>query len=425
MPALPLRPSREHLRKEAKRLARSSSLQLADAQRRLANDYGFPTWSALMRHAGAGDIVCGASALFVAVRASDVATARRLIAEGANPRLGDGRESLLHAAARYGPLAMVEMLIEAGVPDWQTDAAGHQPLDVARRSRARDRRAIIALLDRDADADPSFRAAINAIHTGDTARLARLLDAEPRLMHERILGPQAYRAAQRPGYFRDPKLFWYVANNPKLMERMPSNIVEIAQTMIDRGVERIDLDYTLELVMTSSGAREQGHQAALVQTLRAAGAIPSRTAIVNAAAHGERDMLRTLIAEGEPLAILRAAALGEDAIVRERLATASANDIQMAFALAVINREVLCARIALDAGADINAFLPVHEHSTALHQAAVNDDVAMIDLLLAREAQLDVRDTLWGGIPLDWAIHEHREAARIRLERETRGTLAR
>jgi hypothetical protein len=36
--------------------------------------------------------------------------------------------------------------------------------------------------------------------------LARLIDAEPRLLHERMMGPEAYRLRQRPGYFRDPKL---------------------------------------------------------------------------------------------------------------------------------------------------------------------------------------------------------------------------
>jgi peptide-methionine (S)-S-oxide reductase len=223
---------------------------------------------------------------------------------------------------------MVETLIEAGALDWQPDARGRRPLDVARRGRARNRRAIIALLDRNADADPSFRAAIDAIGAGDATRLARLLDAEPRLLHERILGPHVYRAAQRLEYFRDPKLLWFVANNPTLMERMPSNIVEIAQTMIERGVERADLDYTLALVMTSRVAREQNHQATLVHTLRAAGAVPSRSAIVNAAAHGERDILRTLIADGEPLSPLLAATLGEEAVLRKRLATASADGIR-------------------------------------------------------------------------------------------------
>src|SRR5207249_5759973 len=54
-----------------------------------------------------------------------------------------------------------------------------------------------------------------------------------------------------------------------------------------------------------------------------------------------------------------------------------------ALAVAVINDQPDAARLVLDAGADVGAFLPVHTHSTALHQAALTDDVALIDLLLA------------------------------------------
>jgi len=48
---LPSNPSAEHLRKQAKRLAKRDALQLAEAQRRLAAEYGFRTWAALMRAA--------------------------------------------------------------------------------------------------------------------------------------------------------------------------------------------------------------------------------------------------------------------------------------------------------------------------------------------------------------------------------------
>src|SRR5262249_50869610 len=47
---LPRDPNREHLRKEAKRLARDGGLQLAAAQRRLAQEYGYKNWSELVRH---------------------------------------------------------------------------------------------------------------------------------------------------------------------------------------------------------------------------------------------------------------------------------------------------------------------------------------------------------------------------------------
>jgi ATP-dependent Lon protease len=45
---LPNRPSEEYLRKEAKRLARGDSMQLAAAQWRLAREYGYPNWACLI-----------------------------------------------------------------------------------------------------------------------------------------------------------------------------------------------------------------------------------------------------------------------------------------------------------------------------------------------------------------------------------------
>ena len=358
----------------------------------------------------------GTMALFAAVRAGDIDAVRRVLAGDVSPRIGDGRESPLHAAARHGPLAVVEALIVAGALDWQTDAAGRTPLDVARRGSAPDRDAIIALLDREAIADASFRAAVQAIHAGDSEALARLLDAQPQLLRERIVGPEAYRQAERPQYFRDPKLFWYIANNPTLIERMPPNITEIARIMIDRGVEQADLDYALGLVMTSSSAREAGQQVPLMRCLIGAGATLARETIVATAAYRELAILRALIADGEPVTVLLAAALSDVEQLRKLIADATSDDIQVAFALAVINQNHEAAKIALDAGADVNAFLPVHAHSMALHQAAVNDDVAMIEMLLARGARTDARDTLWDGTPLGWSIHENRPAARAFLE---------
>ena len=45
---LPNHPSEEFLRKEAKRLAHSDAIQLADAQRQLAHEYGYRNWAELM-----------------------------------------------------------------------------------------------------------------------------------------------------------------------------------------------------------------------------------------------------------------------------------------------------------------------------------------------------------------------------------------
>jgi ankyrin repeat protein len=356
--------------------------------------------------------------LLQAVRARDLARVRQLLAQGENPRAGDGRESPLHAAARRGPLALVETLIAAGALDWVRDAAGRTPLEVARGARPRERSAILALLDRDAIPDASFRNAVAAVQSGDVAALERLLDAEPRLLRERIVGPQAYRAAPRKGYFADPKLFWFVANNPTLVEPTPPNATEIAAAMIARGVDQDDLDYTLVLVTTGSRAHAPGQQRALMRVLIDAGAVATPETIVAAAAHRQLDALRALREFGYPLTAPIAAALGDVASLPALLA-ANPGDVQTAFGLAVINGNLAAARLALDAGADAGAFLPTHSHSTALHQAAIDDDVAMIELLLAHGARPDVPDTLWGGTPLGWAIHENRAAARARLEAAT------
>jgi ATP-dependent Lon protease len=46
--SLPQKPSTEYLRKQAKRLARDDAMQLVAAQRRLAHEYGYRNWAALM-----------------------------------------------------------------------------------------------------------------------------------------------------------------------------------------------------------------------------------------------------------------------------------------------------------------------------------------------------------------------------------------
>ncbi len=421
MPALPLRPSAEYLRKHAKRFARERSVQLAAAQREIAQSYGFPNWAALLREAArrSGESGVRRSPLVAAIRAGDVAQVRRLLAEGVNPRTGDGREPPLHLAARHGPLEVVEALIAGGALVWQPDRAGRIALDAARRGRTRERAAIVALLDRSTIADPTFRAAVAAIHGGDVAALRELLAAKPQLLHERNVGPEAYRLATRSDYFRDPKLFWFIANNPTLVDQMAPNSPDIARTMIERGVEPDDLDYALNLVMTSSAAREQGQQTPLMRELLAAGAHATRDTVLWTAAHRELDALRELRQYGYPPSALIAAALGEIGQLATLLAAASADDVQAAFGLAVINRQPAAAQVALDAAANVDAFLPVHAHSTALHQAAADDRADLIEFLLARGARTDIRDTLWSGTPLDWAIHGQNEAARIALERVT------
>jgi ankyrin repeat protein len=64
-------------------------------------------------------------------------------------------------------------------------------------------------------------------------------------------------------------------------------------------------------------------------------------------------------------------------------------------------------RLLLDAGEDPNRYNPDgnHGHSTPLHQAAFAGHEGVVRLLVERGARLDIRDTVWHGTPLGWALH--------------------
>src|SRR5262245_43165386 len=122
MSELPARPSKEHLRKQAKRLARDKSLGLAEAQRQLAVDYGAPNWAELMRRVDAarGGEAASLPPLAAAARACDLATVRRLIADGQPVDDGGAKAGtpLWQACASDAPaetrIAIADALLSAG-----------------------------------------------------------------------------------------------------------------------------------------------------------------------------------------------------------------------------------------------------------------------------------------------------------------------
>jgi hypothetical protein len=99
-----------------------------------------------------------------------LAIVRLLLKRGAhvNNSNPDGRFPL-HAAAMNGPLELVEMLLAHDARDWVTDNEGRAPRDVI--GDISDKAAIAELLTRPVLRDPHFRAAVQAIHTGDLAAL--------------------------------------------------------------------------------------------------------------------------------------------------------------------------------------------------------------------------------------------------------------
>lgn len=448
--ALPEHPSSEHLRKQAKRVAKKRGVRLAAAQRQLAGDYGFADWAALMAHVRRLEPAASLSQLAEAARRGDAALVEQLIASGHDPNEGGADTSPLwetcmskaprrvrlaiaetlikagasarkavpgqrplHAVAARGPVELAELLILHGAIEWEPNAKGRSALDIARRSRAKDKAALVELFDRPAIRDRSFRAAVDAIHAGDVEVLERLIDANPRLMTERIREPACYRDSGRSQYFLEPKLFWFIANNPTLIEAMPANIADVARAMIARGVEKADLDYTLGLAMTSSTAREQGHQIPLVKLLIEAGARPSPDDLGGVLGHGETEIVEYLLSAGLTMTAPIAAALGRTDALAKLITSASAKDIDEALDLAVINNRIDAVRMALAAGASPNRNSSQHRHSQPLHQAALHDNVELLELLIAHGARLDAVDELWGGTPLGWAMYAGARSASV------------
>src|SRR5215831_11029356 len=115
--SLPEKPSAEHLRKQAKDLARGEAIQLAAAQRRLAREYGYKSWSELIRH------VKSLSAAYQATREAGEATGTSALEASQTLKLadhmGEGEFSLWKRSVADLPLDLHlgKRLISAEGPD--------------------------------------------------------------------------------------------------------------------------------------------------------------------------------------------------------------------------------------------------------------------------------------------------------------------
>src|SRR3712207_6449114 len=103
--------------------------------------------------------------------------------------------------------------------------------------------------------DTLFQEAVSAIDTGDVTTLERLLAAHPRLVHERLAAPGAWLRDKvgdaLDGFFREPYLLWFVAEDPVRRGSLPPNIAAVTGAILQaaqrEGVEsrQEQLDYAL------------------------------------------------------------------------------------------------------------------------------------------------------------------------------------
>jgi hypothetical protein len=254
-----------------------------------------------------------------------------------------------------------------------------------------------------------FEAAVEAVISGDVAKLRAMLEERPELVHAR--SARRHRAT----------LLHYIAANGVEGDRQktPANAVEVAKLLLDAGAEADALAdmydarcTTMSMLVSSSPPAQAGLQAALAELLLDYGAEfegPGsnwQSGLVTALTFGFRDTAEVLARRGAPVDNIAAAAgLGRVEETARLLPASDAEGRHIALALAAQLGHAEVVRLLLDAGEDPNRHNPdgFHSHSTPLHQAVWANHMDVVRLLVERGARLDIKDTIYLGTPLDWA----------------------
>ena len=264
-----------------------------------------------------------------------------------------------------------------------------------------------------------FESAVEAIVNGDLATLRTLLRDHPELIRAR----STRRSPHEPPVHGATLLHYVAANGVEgHRQKTPANAVEIARTLLEAGAE-VDATAgmyggqyaTMSMLVSSAHPAKAGLQPALAELLLDFGAAIEglgselwKSPLMTALAFGYQDTAEMLVRRGAPIRTVAAAAgLGrlDDAI--RLLPEAEPLDRHRALALAAQLGHAEIVRRLLEAGEDPNRYNPDgnHGHSTPLHQAAFAGHDDVVHLLVERGARLDIRDTVWHGTPLGWALH--------------------
>lgn len=268
--------------------------------------------------------------------------------------------------------------------------------------------------------DPLFREAVSAIDAGDVSALERLLSAHPRLVRERLDSPGVWLRDKASnaldGFFRQPYLLWFVAEDPVRNDKLPRNIAQatraIIQTAKREGVNTLQeqLDYALRLVAWSWVARKCEVQIELIDVLIDAGASPDGNPN-NALVNGNFAAAEYLVQRGAKLTLATALCLERWDDITRLAPTASASEKQFGFILAALNGKAEALRRIIDLGIDLNRpSADLYSNATALHHAVCSGSLETVKLLVEVGAELGTKDRAWNATPLEWAEHYIREA---------------
>jgi ankyrin repeat protein len=174
---------------------------------------------------------------------------------------------------------------------------------------------------------------------------------------------------------------------------------------------------TMAMLVSSAHPAKAGLQAPLAEVLLDHGANPSgggsqkQSPVLVALMFGYFDTAQVLARRSPPQDDVAVwAGLGNPSEVTRLLPQADLRTRQIALALAAQHGHADVVKLLLDAGEDPNRFNPdgFHSHSTPLHQAVWSNHRDVVELLVARGAKLNLRDTIYDSTPLGWAEYGER-----------------
>ena len=262
--------------------------------------------------------------------------------------------------------------------------------------------------------DSLFREAVDAIDSGNISVLQQLLETNPQLVTKRLDTPT-------DGYFKNPYLLWFVADNPIRHEKLPSNIVEVTRTIIDALQKnrndnyQYQLDYTLGLVCTGRIPRECGVQIPLMKLLIDEGRAKVKGSVLGPIGQHNFEAAKFLLDKGSDYNLATAVGFNNINDIKELAKKATASELHVALVVASFFGKADIISLLIEAGADVNGkgnpedFGGFHSHASALHQAVYSGSLESVKLLVEAGANLDAADKAYNGTPLGWAMHMQTE----------------
>lgn len=263
--------------------------------------------------------------------------------------------------------------------------------------------------------DTLFLRAVEAIDRGDISALQQLLEENPDLATKRLSTPN------EEGYFANPFLLWFVADNPIRHEKIKPNIVDIAKLIIDvlqtqkHPKYQYIVDYTLGLVATGRIPKECEVQIPLMELLIDKGARPKGSVLGPIGQHNF-EAAKYLLNKGSDYDLATAVGLNRIEDIKGLAKNATPSELYVALVVASFFGKDDFIALLIEAGADVNGsgnkkdFGGFHSHASALHQAVYSGSLTAVKLLVNSGANLNAKDKAYNGTPLGWAIYMQTEA---------------